>query len=61
MSRNSFKTALARGDKQIGLWLSLADSYAAEVCATAGFQWLLTRATCWLDFRHNGLCAGTFI
>jgi len=41
MTTNTFKAALARGDKQIGLWLSLAQPYTAEVCATAGFQWLL--------------------
>jgi 4-hydroxy-2-oxoheptanedioate aldolase len=41
MTRNPFKAALARGDKQIGLWLSMAQPYSAEVCATAGFQWLL--------------------
>jgi 4-hydroxy-2-oxoheptanedioate aldolase len=39
--RNPFKAALARGDKLIGLWLSMADPYSAEICATAGFQWLL--------------------
>ncbi|WCM53232.1 4-hydroxy-2-oxoheptanedioate aldolase [Pseudomonas sp. WJP1] len=38
---NPFKTALSRGDKVIGLWLSLANAYSAEICATAGFQWLL--------------------
>ena len=38
---NTFKAALARGQPQIGLWLSLAQPYTAEVCATAGFQWLL--------------------
>jgi 4-hydroxy-2-oxoheptanedioate aldolase len=38
---NPFKAALARGEAQVGLWLSLADSYCAELCATAGFQWLL--------------------
>lgn len=38
---NSFKQALRRGEAQIGLWLSLAQPYSAEVCATAGFQWLL--------------------
>ncbi len=38
---NTFKAALARGEPQIGLWLSLAQPYTAEVCATAGFQWLL--------------------
>lgn len=41
MTRNPFKAALARGEAQIGLWLSLAQSYPAEVCATAGFHWLL--------------------
>lgn len=41
MTRNPFKAALARGEPQIGLWLSLAQPYPAEVCATAGFQWLL--------------------
>lgn len=41
MSGNPFKAALARGEQQIGLWLSLAQPYTAEVCATAGFQWLL--------------------
>ena len=39
--RNPFKAALARGEKLVGLWLSMAEPYSAEVCATAGFQWLL--------------------
>lgn len=38
---NPFKAALAAGSPQIGLWLGLADSYAAELCAGAGFDWLL--------------------
>lgn len=38
---NPFKTALAAGRPQIGLWLSLAEAYTAEICATAGFDWLL--------------------
>jgi 4-hydroxy-2-oxoheptanedioate aldolase len=38
---NPFKAALARGDKQVGLWLSLAEPYVAEMCASTGFQWLL--------------------
>lgn len=38
---NSFKAALAAGHAQIGLWLSMADPYMAEVSATAGFDWLL--------------------
>ena len=39
--RNPFKAALARGEKVVGLWLSMANPYSAEICATAGFQWLL--------------------
>ncbi|WP_295524037.1 4-hydroxy-2-oxoheptanedioate aldolase [uncultured Pseudacidovorax sp.] len=38
---NPFKNALAARQAQVGLWLSMADSYAAEACATAGFDWLL--------------------
>lgn len=41
MSRNPFKTALARREAQIGLWLSMAQPYSAEICASTGFQWLL--------------------
>lgn len=41
---NAFKAALAGGDAQIGLWLSLADAYVAEMIATAGFDWLLIDA-----------------
>ncbi len=38
---NPFKEALDRPGVRIGLWLGLADSYCAEICATAGFDWLL--------------------
>ena len=38
---NTFKRALARQEPQIGLWLGLADPYCAEICAGAGFDWLL--------------------
>lgn len=38
---NPFKAGLAAGQPQIGLWLSMADPYLAEVSATAGFDWLL--------------------
>jgi len=39
--QNAFKAALARPAAQVGLWLGLADAYSAELCATAGFDWLL--------------------
>ncbi|GCL62886.1 4-hydroxy-2-oxoheptanedioate aldolase [Pseudaquabacterium pictum] len=38
---NTFKQALTAPGARIGLWLGLADPYAAELCATAGFDWLL--------------------
>jgi len=38
---NPFKQALHAGRRQIGLWLGLADPYAAEVCAGCGFDWVL--------------------
>ncbi len=38
---NPFKLALQNKQAQIGLWLSLADSYATEISAGAGFDWLL--------------------
>lgn len=44
---NRFKAALAEGRGQVGLWQALASSYTAEICATAGFDWLL------LDGEHG--------
>ncbi len=38
---NSLKAALAEGRAQIGLWQALANPYTAEICAGAGFDWLL--------------------
>ena len=37
---NTFKEALRAGRLQIGMWLGLADAYAAELIAAAGFDWL---------------------
>lgn len=44
MPVNQFKAALGTGQVQYGLWLGLADTYSAEVCAGAGFDWLLIDA-----------------
>ncbi len=40
-AHNPFKTALATRQPQIGLWLSMAAPYLAEVAATAHYDWLL--------------------
>jgi 4-hydroxy-2-oxoheptanedioate aldolase len=39
--QNHFKQRLHAGERQIGLWLGLADPYAAELIAGAGFDWLV--------------------
>jgi 4-hydroxy-2-oxoheptanedioate aldolase len=39
--KNSFKAALARRERQIGLWVALASPYSAEICAGAGFDWIV--------------------
>ena len=38
---NTFKAALAQGTVQYGCWTGFADPYAAEILATAGFDWLV--------------------
>ena len=38
---NGFKQAIAACRPQIGLWQALASPYTAEICAGAGFDWLL--------------------
>src|SRR5215470_16786760 len=47
LPRNSFKQALVAGRQQIGLWVSLASAYSVEVCAGAGFDWLV------IDTEHS--------
>src|SRR6185437_7637741 len=44
---NNFKRSLTAGRQQIGLWVSLASSYSAELVAGAGFDWLL------IDTEHS--------
>ena len=38
---NRLKQALAAGHAQYGLWLGLPDTACAEICAGAGFDWLV--------------------
>jgi 4-hydroxy-2-oxoheptanedioate aldolase len=44
---NKFKQALKNKQLQIGLWQGLAGVYSAEICASAGFDWLL------VDSEHS--------
>jgi 4-hydroxy-2-oxoheptanedioate aldolase len=47
LAENTFIRALASGQKQIGLWISLASNFAAEVVAPAGYDWAL------IDMEHS--------
>jgi 4-hydroxy-2-oxoheptanedioate aldolase len=39
--RNTFKQALARCERRLGLWSGLASPIAAEILAGAGFDWIV--------------------
>lgn len=41
MPFNQFKANLHAGKTLFGLWLGLAETFSAEICAGAGFDWLL--------------------
>lgn len=41
LPRNAFKQALAKGERQIGLWSGLASPYVAEILSGAGFDWIV--------------------
>jgi 4-hydroxy-2-oxoheptanedioate aldolase len=44
---NQFKRGLKQGKPQIGLWSTLSSNYTVELCAGAGFDWML------LDSEHS--------
>lgn len=44
MPSNEFKRRLLSGEPQYGLWLGLSQTISAEICAGAGFDWLLIDA-----------------
>ena len=44
MQINLFKQKLLAGVPQFGLWLGLSETFSAEICAGAGFDWLLIDA-----------------
>ena len=52
---NIFKAALAAKQAQIGYWMSLSSAYSTEICATAGFDWLL------IDGEHGPMDLNTVL
>jgi 4-hydroxy-2-oxoheptanedioate aldolase len=47
LPENRFKRAIRSGVPQIGIWCSLANPVAAELCAGTGFDWML------IDGEHS--------
>lgn len=47
LETNHFKRGLLTGERQVGIWISLASNFAAEVTAHAGFDWAL------IDMEHS--------
>ena len=47
LATNPFTHALAAGDKQVGLWISMASASAAAITAPAGYDWAL------IDMEHT--------
>ena len=47
MPTNEFKRRLSNDGVQYGMWVSLADALGAEICAGAGFDWLV------IDAEHS--------
>ena len=47
LPKNPFKHAIAAGRQQIGLWVSLASPYSAEIVAGTGFDWIV------IDTEHS--------
>lgn len=47
MKSNPFTKAIHDKKKQVGLWVSLSNNFAAEVISSAGFDWVL------LDMEHS--------
>lgn len=52
---NTFIKSLQDGPAKIGLWQALANNYTAEICAQAGFDWLL------FDGEHSPNTAQTLL
>lgn len=44
LPKNIFRERLLAGDTQYGLWLGMSEPFSAEICAGAGFDWLLIDA-----------------
>ena len=44
---NPFTQAIKNGEKQIGLWVGYGNNFAAEIIASAGYDWVV------VDMEHS--------
>lgn len=44
---NPFTQGIARGEKQIGLWITMSSPFTAEITAPSGFDWVV------VDMEHS--------
>lgn len=51
MPKNHFKAALARGERQLGMWMSIPDTGVAELLAGSGLDWIV------IDNEHAAIDA----
>ena len=47
LPNNTFAHSLRDGKKQVGLWVTLSNNYAAKIVTYAGFDWVV------LDMEHS--------
>ena len=47
LAKNKFTHAIAAGEKQIGLWVTLANPFVSEVTAHSGYDWTV------IDMEHS--------
>lgn len=47
LQKNAFTQAIRAGEKQIGLWVTLASNFTAEVIAPCGYDWVV------IDCEHS--------
>ena len=54
LAKNKFTHSIAVGEKQIGLWVTLASSFVAEVTAHSGYDWAV------IDMEHSPKWSAAF-
>ena len=54
LEKNAFKAALARGERQIGLWSSLCSPIVADVLSDSGYDSVTGDNEVWSSMKNDG-------